>query len=200
VVIIPTKLVVTDDSQVHAVETARYALRGDAPVPALSGANGHGANSHGANGHGANGHGNGHGNGLAHSLPEPATGPAGPSQPAVSADSGWWTRPTLATDRAAGSVQPSHVTSSATELVPDPVPNGPDDGGLPVRVRQASLAPQLQGEATGAATTGSFEAAPASAEAIRSTLSAMQRGWERGRSAAQTPGGTQPLPARDEEV
>ena len=82
VVIIPTNLVVTDDSQVPAVETTRYALRGDAPVPALSGANGHSANGHGANGHSANGHGaNGHSNGLAHSLPEPATGPAARASP-----------------------------------------------------------------------------------------------------------------------
>ena len=190
VVIIPTNLVVTDDSQVPAVETTRYALRGDAPVPALSGANGHGANGHSANGHS---------NGLAHSLPETATGP-GPSRSAVSADSGWWTRPTLATDRAAGSVPSSHVSGSASELVPDPVPNGPDDGGLPVRVRQASLAPQLRGEAPEAATTGTFEVAPTSADAIRSTLSAMQRGWERGRSEARAPDGTQPGTARDEEV
>ena len=59
VVIIPTSLVVTDDSQVPAVATTRSALRGDAPVPALSGANGHSSNGHGyererpANGHGA---------------------------------------------------------------------------------------------------------------------------------------------------
>jgi signal transduction histidine kinase len=62
--------------------------------------------------------------------------------------------------------------------------------GLPVRVRQASLAPQLRGGgAFAAAAADSVPSAP-SPEAARSTVSALQRGWERGRyeSAAPDPG------------
>ena len=63
--------------------------------------------------------------------------------------------------------------------------------GLPVRVRQASLAPQLRGSTgfAAAAAAGSVPSAP-SPEAARSTVSALQRGWERGRfeSAAPAPG------------
>jgi hypothetical protein len=59
------------------------------------------------------------------------------------------------------------------------------DGGLPVRVRQAALAPQLRD--LDAADTGTLQAPPASPEAIRSTMSAMQSGWERARSAAGSP-------------
>jgi signal transduction histidine kinase len=52
--------------------------------------------------------------------------------------------------------------------------------GLPVRVRQASLAPQLRDRAPG--TDGGDRAASApSPEAARSIMTALQRGWERGR-------------------
>jgi hypothetical protein len=79
------------------------------------------------------------------------------------------------------------------------MPGGARPDGLPVRVRQASLAPQLQ--VPGEATTGTFPAAPAAAEAVRSTMSAMQRGWERGRTAAaQEPDGPGPATAPDEEA
>jgi hypothetical protein len=71
-------------------------------------------------------------------------------------------------------------------------PGGDDDGasdlaGLPRRVRQASLAPELRGSG-GAAASGPAGVAPASAASLsdmRNTLSAMQRGWQQGRS--QTP-------------
>jgi signal transduction histidine kinase len=60
--------------------------------------------------------------------------------------------------------------------------------GLPRRVRQANLAPQLR--ASAAATRASTAAAPAanaaSLDVMRSTLSAMQRGWQQGRSQAQS--------------
>ena len=64
---------------------------------------------------------------------------------------------------------------------------GSDLNGLPRRVRQASLAPELRAS-TGAASGGAASVAPASAASLsdmRSTLSAMQRGWQQGRS--QTP-------------
>jgi signal transduction histidine kinase len=71
-------------------------------------------------------------------------------------------------------------------------PNGNGDGGsdpsgLPRRVRQASLAPELRGSAA-AASGGPAGVAPASAASLsdmRSTLSAMQRGWQQGRSQRQ---------------
>jgi signal transduction histidine kinase len=57
--------------------------------------------------------------------------------------------------------------------------------GLPVRVRQASLAPQLRGSGPGADEAESIPAAP-SPEAARSTMTALQRGWERGRYISGT--------------
>ena len=191
VVIIPTNLVISDEGQVPAVTTTRYALRQDAAVPALSGANGHGANGHALKGNGSNGHlsnGTGtdpHGIPPVHDIAAGATpDPARPS--AVSDEPSWWARPTLASNWTAESIQAGHAMASATELVPDsnvsPAPAIEENDGLPVRVRQASLAPQLR-EATSTA-GGTPGSTPGSAEEVRSTMSAMQRGWELGRSVA----------------
>jgi len=207
VVIVPTNLVITDESQVPTVATTRYALRPDAPVPALTGANGHASDGLVLGGHSGNGHegvghnGNGHG-GNGHGLAANLTGrpagddPAPAGSATVSDDSGWWTRPTLASELTAESIRAGQAIGTATELVPDPgaspAPAIPDDGELPVRVRQANLAPELRPGA--GAGDGTFGTAPASADAVRSTMSAMQRGWERGRSvAAQAP---QPPPSQ----
>ena len=115
------------------------------------------------------------------------TQPFQPSSPGGSADSGWWARSTLASRQAADSVQAGQAVAGVTELVPGPEA-GTDadqpDGELPLRVRQAALAPQLRDR--DATDSGELQA-PASAEAYRSTMSAMQSGWERGRSAAGTP-------------
>ncbi|WP_116428495.1 sensor histidine kinase [Streptomyces spongiicola] len=68
---------------------------------------------------------------------------------------------------------------------PARVPSGPTVGGLPRRVRQASLAPQLR-EAAGAPAAG----APAvedvrdferDAEQVRDRMASLQHGWQRGR-------------------
>jgi signal transduction histidine kinase len=205
VVIIPTSLVITDENSVPALAATHYALRDDAQVPALAGANGHSSNGHSANGH----------SGEAPTLTDLHGGqrPADPGSPApVSDDSGWWARPTLASNRTAESIQAGQVIGSAAEVMPDSNPNpahalGQDDG-LPVRVRQASLAPELQEERGGAAgealDAGASPGGPPSgssaagagtpvgsdpAEAVRSTMSAMQRGWTLGRSvAAESPG------------
>jgi signal transduction histidine kinase len=58
--------------------------------------------------------------------------------------------------------------------------------GLPVRVRQASLAPQLR---DGGGLADPAEKAPGapSPEAARSTMTALQRGWERGRYISGAP-------------
>jgi len=64
---------------------------------------------------------------------------------------------------------------------------GSDLAGLPRRVRQASLAPELRASG-GAAASGPPGVAPASAASLsdmRTTLSAMQRGWQQGRSQTQ---------------
>ena len=65
------------------------------------------------------------------------------------------------------------------------VTEGGDSAGLPRRVRQASLAPQLRdvGPQSGdPAEAGVPQASAASLSDMRNTLSAMQRGWQQGRS------------------
>ena len=63
--------------------------------------------------------------------------------------------------------------------------------GLPRRVRQASLAPQLRDNPPVRRTSaaGAAGAAPASGPTpaeIRQTMSALQRGWQEGRSQRMT--------------
>jgi len=123
-----------------------------------------------------------------HSAVRPEdTQPFQASPPRGSADSGWWARSTQASRQAADSIQAGQAVAGVTELVPGPEAGpgaGQPDGELPVRVRQAALAPQLRDRDA----AGSEELqAPASAEAVRSTMSAMQSGWERARSVAGTP-------------
>ena len=63
-----------------------------------------------------------------------------------------------------------------------------DVNGLPRRVRQASLAPQLRASAAATAAPASTGVPPATAASLtdmRNTLSAMQRGWQQGRSETQ---------------
>jgi hypothetical protein len=64
-----------------------------------------------------------------------------------------------------------------------------DYKGLPRRVRQASLAPQLRSStaagSTGTEAAGVPPAGSASLSDMRNTLSAMQRGWQQGRSQGQ---------------
>ncbi|MGH3166151.1 MAG: nitrate- and nitrite sensing domain-containing protein [Trebonia sp.] len=72
-----------------------------------------------------------------------------------------------------------------TESYGNGSPGGADGEveGLPKRVRQANLAPQLR--ASRAAGTGNAEvpqAAPPNPADVRNTFSAMQRGWQQGRS------------------
>jgi signal transduction histidine kinase len=62
-----------------------------------------------------------------------------------------------------------------------------DLNGLPRRVRQASIAPELRGAgaADSPGSTGVPAASAASLTDMRNTLSAMQRGWQQGRSDSQ---------------
>jgi signal transduction histidine kinase len=63
-----------------------------------------------------------------------------------------------------------------------------DGEGLPRRVRQANLAPQLRGAAEDAATAPVGEDFwGRSPEETRSTMTAIQQGWERGRSVFEPP-------------
>jgi signal transduction histidine kinase len=141
--------------------------------------NGHTADgySDGPLGHGHQGNGNGQAGNGARSEPwTPRHSAGGPD------DSGWFSRPT-----ADKPLEPE----SAPVGYADSVPNG----GLPVRVRQASLAPQLREQ--DAADAAAFEAPPVSAEAARSTLSALQRGSELGRRETDGPSdspSTAPMP------
>ncbi len=74
----------------------------------------------------------------------------------------------------------------------------PADFGLPVRVRQASLAPQLR-ERAGPGGAGGESGLP-SPEAARSTMAALQRGWALGRPAAgDAPPGRGGPPAGDDD-
>lgn len=181
--------------------------------------NGHAADGHAADGHGAgeragNGFaGDGHGAGAEPRSPRHAAGPrvtvrpqdTQPFQiapPPTSAESDWRTWQTLASSQAADSIQAAQAVAGATELVPGsesaPKAANQQDGGLPVRVPQAALAPQLRDR--DATDSVAFQAAPGSAEAARSTMSAMQRGWERGRSAAAgSPAGAGPDAAASAE-
>jgi len=62
-----------------------------------------------------------------------------------------------------------------------------DANGLPRRVRQANLAPQLRAStaASPQEPSGVPRASAASLTDMRNTLSAMQRGWQQGRSQTQ---------------
>ncbi|HEX9551568.1 MAG TPA: nitrate- and nitrite sensing domain-containing protein [Streptosporangiaceae bacterium] len=74
-----------------------------------------------------------------------------------------------------------------------------DLDGLPVRVRQANLAPQLRTASTPMATAADEPAAGPSPEAARNTMAALQRGWQRGRSMTEPTDGefrTSPSPQR----
>jgi hypothetical protein len=58
-------------------------------------------------------------------------------------------------------------------------PQGGGPGGLPRRVRQASLAPQLKREQR--RTADRAETADRDADEVRSRMASLQRGWQRGR-------------------
>jgi signal transduction histidine kinase len=87
----------------------------------------------------------------------------------------------------AGEEMPVHPDSSGAQDPPVDT-NELARLGLPVRVRQASLAPQLRDRAPGTDGADMVASAP-SPEAARSIMTALQRGWERGRyiSGSVTP-------------
>ena len=79
---------------------------------------------------------------------------------------------------------PARASSTQAEQV-HPAEAAPDElEGLPVRVRQANLAPQLK-KATSPVQPGTDEPTAPSPEAARNTMAAVQLGWQRGRSVAE---------------
>jgi signal transduction histidine kinase len=78
----------------------------------------------------------------------------------------------------AGGSDPAALRQAADPETPD---------GLPRRVRQASLAPKLRGEARSAARVQDDEDEPAarSPEQARATMAAYQRGWSLGRTVGE---------------
>ncbi|HEX3926073.1 MAG TPA: nitrate- and nitrite sensing domain-containing protein [Streptosporangiaceae bacterium] len=93
--------------------------------------------------------------------------PAPPAPPAPS-------RPAAGPPAASEGPQPR---ISAAEL---------NEMGLPVRVRRASMAPQLRDSGSHAAGADDGVPSAPSPEAARSTMTALQRGWERGRYISGT--------------
>jgi len=86
----------------------------------------------------------------------------------------WWTKPRAGTRPAPASTQPTYA---------DRLPGD----ALPVRVPQASLAPQLRDQNRTRSAGRGVDMPLDSAEAARSSMSALQQGWERGRNAAGGP-------------
>ncbi len=167
IVIIPMSLVVPDDGQAEPLAVTAPALE---PVGQAALGDGHHRNGDPGdrqlgNGHPSDGpsrNGNGHdGNGVRSEPWTPRHSAGSPD------DSSWFTRPNSDAQQAPESPHAGYA-------------DNPPNGGLPVRVRQASLAPQLrEPDAAGAVP---YEAPPVEAEAARSTMSALQRGWELGRT------------------
>ena len=110
------------------------------------------------------------------SLPEvpPATAPP----TSVPSSDSWFHRPSdngwpeRAEQAAVEAVDPAASTADLTEL------------GLPRRIRQANLAPQLRGAEPQNTTGVENEPGFRSPEEARATMTAIQQGWERGRSAS----------------
>jgi signal transduction histidine kinase len=110
-------------------------------------------------------------------------GPATPMTPVASARPGQASAPPWELPREA---EPHPMAPGGSGPGPDlPKPEGNDDiKGLPRRVKQASLAPQLRASPPQRRTTVASagpSSGPSPAE-IRRTMSALQRGWQEGRS------------------
>ncbi|MFD5513002.1 nitrate- and nitrite sensing domain-containing protein [Streptomyces sp. NPDC127051] len=88
-------------------------------------------------------------------------------------------------------VEPRPVTAvPKSSAQPEPAAQGP--GGLPKRVRQANLAPQLKNaQAAAPAEAATDQVVHRDAEEVRTRMSALQRGWTAGRTQqAQQQSGT----------
>jgi signal transduction histidine kinase len=132
-------------------------------------------------------------------VAEPSAGApsAGPLSPSGADFGGWslgtsrgadWAPPPESPPGAASGAQPpgspwvaappeedAHASTSATEV---------GELGLPVRVRQASLAPQLRDSRPTMSPAPTGDGTTTSPESARSTMNALQRGWRLGRAEA----------------
>jgi signal transduction histidine kinase len=131
-----------------------------------------------------------------------AGAPAGlttPMTPVASPRSGRLSGPPWELSRQTGPL-PAIPADDDPAVLPGALDADDDVNGLPRRVRQASLAPQLRDNPprrpTAAAASASPAGGPTPAE-IRQTMSALQRGWQEGRSqrTIPAPGGPSPGPA-----
>jgi signal transduction histidine kinase len=97
-----------------------------------------------------------------------------------------WSEPTGSGSEPAGLADLGPAAADSRVITADLADLGdladPGNLGLPVRVRQASLAPQLRDTTRGEDSPLPSEPRQASPEAARNTMAAMQRGWERGRA------------------
>jgi signal transduction histidine kinase len=133
-------------------------------------------------------------------FPGPGAGPAGPpTTPMIP----------VAGPRTAQAPGPPWELSRQTGPLPvlppgpDPASPGPDPGasGLPRRVRQANLAPELRAEPPRrlAPTTTTRQAGGLTPAEIRETMSALQRGWDDGRPRQAADQGVGPGAGTDQE-
>ena len=137
-------------------------------------------------------------------------GPATPMTPVASPRPGRTSGPPWELSRQTGPLPAVPAEDGAEAQAPGLDP-GDDVSGLPRRVRQASLAPQLRDNppqrqtsatsgALGASPAGGMGAGQAGGQAaeptpteIRQTMSALQRGWQKGRSASGADGEPRPF-------
>jgi hypothetical protein len=128
----------------------------------------------------------------AHAAPE--------GQAAPRASGGGFLPAPVAQEPEPASAEPAAPEPAVSEpAVSEPAVSAPVAGehlGLPRRRRQASLAPQLRGGGEGPSDaaesphqngTPGHEATQRSPEELRSMMSAMQRGWQRGRDTSELP-------------
>ncbi|MFD5110401.1 sensor histidine kinase [Streptomyces cinereoruber] len=136
--------------------------------------------------------------------PEGSAKPGGPARPETPARPGSPVQPEglarpeasgrpQGSGRPEGTARPEPPVPPATAPAPPEAPAPALFDGLPRRVRQASLAPQLR-EADRKTGTDKEPAAPAGpdsferdAEEVRARMAAMQRGWQRGRRDTTDP-------------
>ncbi|QKW26552.1 nitrate- and nitrite sensing domain-containing protein [Streptomyces seoulensis] len=112
----------------------------------------------------------------------PAERPGGPGVPsAAQGDGGGPEQPPALpqrTRRPALAAGPADDTG--TDPAAPPAPPAPDSAGLPRRVRQASIAPQLKRMPRRRAEDAA-DPAERDADEVRSRMASLQRGWQRGR-------------------
>lgn len=91
-------------------------------------------------------------------------------------------RPATAGSRPPAATGPQPAADEGAQPRTSPAAPAPGPGGLPRRVRQANLAPQLKNApAAAGAGTDSDPVTDRDAEAVRARMSALQRGWTAGR-------------------